>query len=204
MKLWTDEETQPFLTPWRQATVLRWYDADTPTLRIDLGFDIDGIKTPVRLLAEGAVTTPDDKTDDSVDAWEMRGREREQGKLAKARVLELIPVGSTIRIWSKKGRGNKGKYGRWLCVILFPVRKKMVPPADLKLSLKEAKAKDNCRVCDEPSSAPFALNFGDEYSHERCLVVSYVPERHDEKQRCGWRSLGDVLLEEGHADRPGY
>ena len=121
-KLWLDSECLPFATPWREATVEYWYDADTPKLRINVGFDVNGPTTYVRLLAEGAVTTPDDKSDDSVDAWELRGSEREMGKLAKARAVALIPNGSTIRIWSFKGKGKKGKYGRWLCVILYRVR----------------------------------------------------------------------------------
>jgi len=120
MKHWTDAETAPFATPWREGVVVKWYDADTPTLRLMPGFNLS-ITEPVRLLAEGAVTTPDDKSDDGVDAWEMRGKEREIGKLAKARAMELIPIGSTVRIWSFKGKGDTGKYGRWLCVILYAV-----------------------------------------------------------------------------------
>jgi len=143
MKTWTDEETTPFLTPWREAVIDRWYDADTPTMTMSLGFNIQ-LREAVRLLAEGAVTTPDDRSDDAVDAWELRGKERELGKLARARVLEVIPVGATVRFWSFKGRGKTGKYGRWLCVILF----------------------------QDPDGE--------------------------------WYSLGDLLLQEGHADRPGY
>jgi len=124
MKLWTDEECAPFLTGWRQAEVLYWYDADTPALLIDLGFGSKiqpGGKGYVRLLREGAVLTPDDKSDDGVDAWELRGSERPLGLEAKKRALQLIPEGSTVRIWSFKGRGDTGKYGRWLCVILYQI-----------------------------------------------------------------------------------
>jgi endonuclease YncB( thermonuclease family) len=116
-KIWKDEECAPFVTGFRPAEIIKWYDADTPTLRINVGFDINGIVCPVRLLSEKAVTTPD-KSDDVFDAWEMRGSERELGKAAKARALDLAPVGSEVRIWSFKGSGSKGKYGRWLVVIL--------------------------------------------------------------------------------------
>jgi len=117
-KLWTTEETQPFATPWRQAVVLRVTDGDTIKLRADLGFDSER-KVTTRLLTEGAVLTPNDKTDDGVDAWETRGKERVLGKLAKARVEQLLPFASVVRIWSFKGKGVQGKYGRWLAVILY-------------------------------------------------------------------------------------
>lgn len=123
-KLWTDEECTPFLTGFRPAEILSWYDADTPKVEITLGFGVKtqpGEKGYIRLLAEGAILTPEDRSDDGVDAWEMRGSERELGKAAKARVLELIPVGSQVRLWSFKGSGKTGKYGRWLCVILYQV-----------------------------------------------------------------------------------
>lgn len=143
MKLWTDAETAPFATGWRPAEVVYVYDADTPKLRIDVGFGLDGVKSYVRLLTEGAVLTPGDRTDDNLDAWELRGDERPLGLTAKARVLELLPVGERVRIWSFSGRGDRGKYGRWLAVILYSTAE-------------------------------------------------------------GWRSLGDTLLEEGHAVRKAY
>jgi endonuclease YncB( thermonuclease family) len=125
-KLWTDAETQPFATPWRNAEVLPdrgklegVIDGDSFRLRIDLGFEVD-VRAYTRLLAEGVLTTPDDDTDDSVDAWETRGKERPLGDLAEARAEELMPVGAPLRIWSFKS-GDKGKYGRWLVVVLIPV-----------------------------------------------------------------------------------
>jgi len=56
-KLWTTQETEPFQTAWRKAMVLRVTDGDTIHLRIDLGFDVDGVKAPVRLLSENALLT---------------------------------------------------------------------------------------------------------------------------------------------------
>ena len=64
------------------------------------------------------------------------------GKLATERVNELCGFGSTVRVYSQKG-GSRGKYGRWISVLLY--------------------------------------RDGQE-----------------------WRSLGDTLLTEGHADTPDY
>lgn len=125
-KLWTDEETTPFKTPWREAEVVPddgrlegVIDGDSFRLRIDVGFEVD-VRAYCRLLGEGVITTPDDKTDDGVDAWETRGAEKELGALAEQRAEELLGVGQKIRIWSFDS-GEKGKYGRWLCVVLVPI-----------------------------------------------------------------------------------
>ena len=147
-KLWTDEETTPFATPWREAVIVPdkgrkegVIDGDSFRMLVDIGFEVK-VCAYVRLLAEGVVTTPDDKSDDGVDAWETRGSEKPLGVLAEARAEELLGVGRTLRIWSFKG-GNKGKYGRWLMIVLVPVEG-------------------------------------------------------------GWRSLGDILVEEGHAEFENY
>jgi len=147
-KLWTDEETTPFDTPWREAEVVPdvgklegVIDGDSFRLRIDIGFEID-VRAYCRLLAEGAVLTPDDKSDDCVDAWETRGKEKEMGALAEQRAEELLGVGQKLRVWSFKS-GDKGKYGRWLIVCLYKVEG-------------------------------------------------------------GWKSLGDTLIDEGHAEFENY
>jgi endonuclease YncB( thermonuclease family) len=126
-KLWTDAETLPFMTPWREAEVLPdkgrlegIIDGDSYRLRINLGFNHEH-RAYCRLLAEGIITTPDDPTDDSVDAWETKGAEKYLGDLAEARAEELMPVGQPLRVWSFKGRGDTGKYGRWLVIVLIPV-----------------------------------------------------------------------------------
>ena len=113
-RTWTTEETRPLSTPWRQAVVLKVVDADTLDLRIDLGFDVQ-IVSRIRLMAEGALPEGAPST---VDAWEQRGPERELGKVATARVEVLCPFGSVVRVYSAKG-GSRGKYGRWLAVILY-------------------------------------------------------------------------------------
>jgi endonuclease YncB( thermonuclease family) len=148
-KLWTDEETTPFATPWREAVIIPdkgrlegVIDADSFRMEVSVGFEVK-ISAYVRLLGEGAVTTPDDKTDDGVDAWETRGKEKVMGALAETRAEELLGVGKTLRIWSFKGKGDKGKYGRWLFVVLYKVEG-------------------------------------------------------------GWKSLGDTLIDEGHAEFENY
>jgi endonuclease YncB( thermonuclease family) len=118
-KLWTDDETEPFMTPWRRAVVTEVVDGDSFRLRADLGFDVD-VRLYTRLLAEGVLTTPDNKADDAVNAWETRGVERVAGLLAEARAKELLPVGSTVRVWSFKS-GKTEKYGRFLVVLLYKV-----------------------------------------------------------------------------------
>lgn len=148
-KLWTDAETTPFATPWREAWILPdigrkegVVDGDSFRMMIDVGFGCVA-KAYTRLLGEGVLTTPDDKSDDGVDAWETRGSEKELGLAAEARAEELLPPWQQIRVWSFKGKGDTGKYGRWLVVVLVPV--------------------DG-----------------------------------------GWKSVGDILIEEGHAEFENY
>lgn len=147
-KLWTDAETTPFMTPWREAQLQTPHgglesvvDGDSFRLTIDVGFEVD-VRAYVRLLGEGAITTPNNKLDDAVDAWEMKGEEKPLGILARTRAAELLQSSGVLRIWSFKG-GSKEKYGRWLVVVLV-------------------------------------------------------------KQDGGWRSVGDILVAEGHAEYTTY
>lgn len=82
---------------WYKATVVRIIDADTLELDIDLGMQITRRET-IRL--------------NRVNAWEIRGVEREFGLEAKAFVAEQIPVGTTVQINTFLDRS--GKYGRLL------------------------------------------------------------------------------------------
>jgi len=132
MKLWSDEETQPFETPWRSGTVVKVVDGDTFDLLIDLGYDV-ATTTRVRLMGEGGIHKGGRPA--SVDAYETRGEEREQGLAATKRACELIcamtpggmdlkllksaAIGRKVRVFSARG-GSRGKYGRWLSVILVP------------------------------------------------------------------------------------
>jgi endonuclease YncB( thermonuclease family) len=116
-KVWANTECEPFNTPWRTATMLRVVDADTFDMRINVGFGVNGPEVRVRLLREGAFTTPQDPKDDGVDAWEVKGSEKFQGLLAKERVEHLIQPGDEVRIFSQRG-GKVDGMRRWLSVVL--------------------------------------------------------------------------------------
>lgn len=75
------------------------YDADTVTLQVDLGFNMTA---EVRARLYG------------IDAWEMRGPEREQGKDARDWLRQKI-AGKQIEI--ETFRDRTGKFGRWLVTI---------------------------------------------------------------------------------------
>lgn len=116
----SDEETEPFTTLWRRAIVDDFdlddeevYDGDTYTLLVDTGFD-SWVMVRVRLLGLASIDNP--KL--GVDAWEVRGTEREAGLKARDRVRDLLPTGTEVRIWSRKG-GSRGSLNRWLCVVCY-------------------------------------------------------------------------------------
>jgi endonuclease YncB( thermonuclease family) len=115
-KVWTDEECEPFDTVFRSALVNKVVDADTFDLRVFTGFGTLA-DTRVRLLGEGVLLTPLDARDDGVDAWEVKGEEREKGVVAKARVEALVHPGDEVRIFSKRG-GKLDGLRRYLAMIL--------------------------------------------------------------------------------------
>jgi micrococcal nuclease len=92
-----------------QAHVTGVYDADTITVDIDLGFGIWMKKQKIRFAY--------------IDAWEIRGEEREKGIIARDLVREWI-LDKDITIRTLKD--VKGKYGRWLGIILFKDGKQVV------------------------------------------------------------------------------
>ena len=77
------------------ATVVRVVDGDTMDLLFDLGFRIQRLER-VRL---ADVNTP-----------EVRGADKARGKLAKARVQALCPVGSVVKVQT----GKAGKFNRYV------------------------------------------------------------------------------------------
>ena len=94
----------------------RVVDGDTVDVRVDVGFDI-WTRQRVRLLG---IDTPESRTRDL--------REKKFGKLATARVQELLPVGSKQLIEVTTGRGKYGRYladfavnhvDEYLCAILI-------------------------------------------------------------------------------------
>tara|TARA_R100000734_G_C3314352_1_gene105913 strand:+ start:253 stop:594 length:342 start_codon:yes stop_codon:yes gene_type:complete len=84
------------------ATVLKVVDGDTIDVMVDLGM---GVHRKERLRFS------------RINAWETRGEHKEKGKLAKARVAELIPVGDKVLIKTQKDK--KGKYGRYIAEIFI-------------------------------------------------------------------------------------
>ena len=77
----------------------RVVDGDTVDVWIDLGFDVR-IHERVRL---AGIDTPESRT--------RNAREKIYGKIATARVMELLPVGEKFKA-SAKSYDSTGKYGR--------------------------------------------------------------------------------------------
>lgn len=82
-----------------EAKIIDVYDGDTVTAEIDLGFHVK-IKEKLRL--------------SEINAPEIRGEEREEGKKSKISLSELI-LGREVVIYTE--RDKKGKYGRYLAEI---------------------------------------------------------------------------------------
>jgi endonuclease YncB( thermonuclease family) len=116
-KRWTAAEVEPFNTPWRSAIVNRVVDPDTFDVRVQCGFGVSA-ETRVRLLREGVYTTPQDPTDDGVNAFEIKGEQKAEGLVAMSRVLGLIQPGDEVRIFSQRG-GKLDGVRRWLAALLF-------------------------------------------------------------------------------------
>jgi micrococcal nuclease len=84
------------------AKVLKIVDGDTIDVMVDLGM---GVHRKERLRFS------------RINAWETRGTHKAKGKLAKARVAELIPIGEKILVKTEKDK--RGKYGRYIAEIYF-------------------------------------------------------------------------------------
>jgi micrococcal nuclease len=100
-EIFTDD-SNPFLYHYK-ATMGKIVDGDTVDAIMDLGFSII-YKERFRFYG--------------INAWETRGSERDKGLIAKARVMELAPTGSSIIVQTFKDA--KGKYGRYLADIQIP------------------------------------------------------------------------------------
>lgn len=81
-----------------RAEVARVIDADTIDVNIDVGFKTYLFKR-LRFLG--------------INAWEVRGEEREDGLVAKARLESLIKT-SRNQVFVQTVMDGKGKYGRVL------------------------------------------------------------------------------------------
>ncbi len=83
------------------AVVQSIYDGDTIRVDIDLGFGTWIKNVSLRL--------------HGIDAFEIRGEEREMGLKAKEFLIEKIPPFSEVVIHTYKDR--KEKYGRYLAIV---------------------------------------------------------------------------------------
>lgn len=83
------------------AKVIDVYDGDTITCIVDLGFGIT-MKQKIRFYG--------------IDTFEIRGEEREKGLIVKDYVKNKIN-NKKIKLYSIKDK--KGKYGRYLGIILY-------------------------------------------------------------------------------------
>ena len=89
-----------------RAKVLRVVDGDTVDVDIDLGFGIWMKKERVRMMG---IDTPESRTRDKV--------EKAFGLASKARLKELLPIGSLTVLKTeidRSGEDKKGKFGRIL------------------------------------------------------------------------------------------
>ena len=84
-----------------KAQMIRTVDADTLDLDVDLGF---GVHMDMRVRVA------------RIDAWEVRGEEREKGLAAEDWVNGELD-GKQLRI--KTDKDKKGKYGRYIAEILY-------------------------------------------------------------------------------------
>lgn len=85
-----------------RARVVRVIDADTLEVNIDLGHGLwlnHTKKVPVSIRLT------------KIDAWEVRGKEKKRGLLAKQRVMELLQQHGNDVIVHTVARDN---FGRWL------------------------------------------------------------------------------------------
>ena len=104
-----------------RAKVMRIYDADTIFLDIDLGCGVhitgnNGKGEGVRLAR--------------IDAWEVRGGERDKGLVARDFVRDEFPTGADVVIETTLDK--TGKYGRLIAEVWY--YKDDVPTAWVNLS----------------------------------------------------------------------
>ena len=100
-----------------RAHVLSVYDGDTATLDFDLGMKMMIKKERVRL--------------SRINAPEVRGKEKVEGKLSRD-FLKSIILGKDIIVKTLKDK--KGKYGRYIVEIQVEIDGNMINVSDLMVS----------------------------------------------------------------------
>ena len=85
-----------------KAIITKVIDGDTVDVDIDLGFEVWLRNQRIRLYG---IDTPESRTSDKI--------EKVFGNLAKSKILEFCPIGSSI-ILQTKTDDSRGKYGRIL------------------------------------------------------------------------------------------
>lgn len=84
-----------------KAKIISVYDGDTVTANISLGFNMWMLKQKIRLYG--------------IDTPELRGEERADGLVAKARLEELV---MNKEILLESHLDKSGKFGRWLGTLI--------------------------------------------------------------------------------------
>ena len=89
-----------------RAKVLRIVDGDTIDVDLDLGFKVWMRKQRIRL---AGIDTPESRT--------RNKEEKKRGLLSKAKLKELCPTGSTIKVKTELDK-ERGKFGRVLGTLI--------------------------------------------------------------------------------------
>jgi endonuclease YncB( thermonuclease family) len=120
-----------FLYQYKCILAEEWYDADTPRVLIDLGFNnwqVGPIKggnfrgIPIRLAR--------------INAWEVSGKEKERGILARDFCRSIIKPQDSFTIYTYKD--ETGKYGRLLVDVKVKYEGKDTCLNDLLVTLGHA------------------------------------------------------------------
>lgn len=91
-----------------KAKVLKVLDGDTVDIDLDLGFNIVLANQRVRM---AGIDTPESRTTDS--------EEKVRGQLSKKKLSDKLPVGSWVKIETRKSDSNDDKFGRILGVFIM-------------------------------------------------------------------------------------
>lgn len=91
-----------------KAKILKVLDGDTVDIDLDLGFNVVLANQRVRM---AGIDTPESRTTNT--------EEKVRGQLSKKKLAEKLPVGSVVKIQTKRDDGNDDKFGRILGVFIL-------------------------------------------------------------------------------------